>query len=312
MPRLLVTGAAGFIGSHTVDHLLAHGHEVVGVDNFRSGREENLAAARAHPGFTFRQLDVLDAAALAQLCRQHPPDGIIHLAALVSVPESFKQPELNRQLNYEATRVVAELARTLPSVRRLVFSSSAAVYGNSTELHLREEAACRPLSPYGEAKRDSERLLQELHRSCPRVVPVSLRYFNVYGSRQDPSSPYSGVISRFSRALEANEPLTIHGDGEQTRDFIAVADVARANALAATAARAPAILNICTGRAVSLNALLHTLGEVLGRQPQPTYGPARPGDIRHSCGAPEAALRQLAFRADVTLSAGLRSLVTRS
>jgi UDP-glucose 4-epimerase len=284
---------------------------VIGVDNFRTGRPENLASAEASPHFDFYRLDVLEPGALRDLCRSTAPEAIIHLAALVSVPESFQDPALNWRLNFEGTQRVTEAAREIASVRRVVFASSAAVYGDSTALPLSETTPCTPLSPYGEAKLASEKFLAEFSRAEPRVTTISFRYFNVYGPRQDPRSPYSGVISRFAEALRRNEPPTIHGDGEQSRDFVAVADVVRANALAATAREVGSdILNVCTGRSVSLKMLIATMARELGRAVAPQHAPARTGDIRHSLGAPARAAEQLGFRPELDLAAGLRALFT--
>jgi UDP-glucose 4-epimerase len=225
------------------------------------------------------------------------------------VPESITQPELNRRLNFDATQLVVDVASQVPSVRRIVFASSAAVYGDSQALPLIEETPCRPLSPYGEAKLASEGLLAAFSKKGPDAAAVSFRYFNVYGPRQDPSSSYSGVISRFADALQRKQQPTINGDGEQTRDFIAVADVARANALAATApGLSTAVMNLCTGRATSLNLLLKTMATELTQQVHPIYGPARPGDIRHSLGNPARVQRILGFKPEHDLASGLRAL----
>jgi UDP-glucose 4-epimerase len=309
MAKIVVTGAAGFIGSHTVDRLLADGHAVVGVDNFRTGRRGNLERAMPHQAFRFVEGDVLAPDLLLGLVRDSRADAIIHLAALVSVPESIAHPELNRRLNFEATQLVVDAAAQVRSVRRIVFASSAAVYGNNDALPLVEEADCRPLSPYGEAKLASERLLAEFSQRHPGTTAVAFRYFNVYGPRQDPSSPYSGVISRFADALHRGESPTINGDGEQTRDFIAVADVARANALAATKEDvSTAVFNLCTGRATSLNFLLKTMTAELRSEVRPLYGAARVGDIRHSLGNPARVQRVLGFQAEHDLASGLRAL----
>lgn len=311
MATILVTGAAGFIGSHTVDLLLQEGHQVVGVDNFRTGKAANLTEARCNPRFRFESADILAPELLPSLVKDTGAEAIIHLAALVSVPESFAQPELNRRLNFEATQLVAETARSCPTVRRIVFASSAAVYGNNQNLPLTEDAPTAPLSPYGEAKLASEKLLSDLSRREPRVTTVSFRYFNVYGPRQDPTSAYSGVISRFADALREDRTPAIHGDGEQTRDFIAVADVARANVLAATRpGLAPATMNICTGRSTSLNTLLSRMTAEMNRGSQATHGPSRTGDIRHSLGSPALAAAVLGFSAAHDLRSGLRALLS--
>jgi UDP-glucose 4-epimerase len=308
MAKILVTGAAGFIGSHTTDYLLAEGHAVVGVDNFRTGHRENLAAALGARAFTLHELDVAAPGALAALVAAERPEVIIHLAALVSVPESIAQPALNFSLNLQATFLVAEAARAY-GVGRVVFASSAAIYGDGTELPVRETAEKRPLSPYGAAKLASESVLLG-HGACYGFTVRCQRYFNVFGPRQDPSSPYSGVISIFARRYREGQGVTIHGDGRQTRDFIAVRDVARANALAATrpALHAGAV-NICTGRATSLLDLAGLFATHYAGGPAPQQAPARVGDIGHSLGAPGLATAELGFTARTSVAEGLAELI---
>lgn len=309
MAKILLTGAAGFIGSHTTDLLLAAGHEVVGVDNLRTGKEENLRRALTSPRFRWHRCDVTTPE-FQHLVRAEQPAAILHLAALVSVPESIAQPELNDLLNVRATAHVIEAARAAGSVRRIAFASSAAVYGANPALPLTEDAEKKPLSPYGAAKLHSEGLLAAAAAQDHHLSTVALRYFNVFGPRQDPRSPYSGVISIFSAALREGRAITLHGDGGQTRDFIAVADVARANLAALTAASTGSlVVNVCTGRATSLNALLRTMHAVGGfAAPQVTHGPERAGDIRHSLGAPAQAQARLGFTARDDLETGLRAL----
>jgi UDP-glucose 4-epimerase len=305
---IIVTGAAGFIGSHTVDRLLADGHEVVGVDNLRTGRLANLDTARASERFRFVQADVADAGLFEAIVTEVKPAAIVHLAALVSVPESIEKPAENFRLNLVATHVVAEAARRA-GVPRIVFASSAAVYGRATELPLDEARAGRPVSPYGAAKLASEALLLGHAASFGTVVRCH-RYFNVFGPRQDPSSVYSGVISRFVEQLTAGRQPTIFGDGEQTRDFIFVGDVARANVLAATAPGVVSgVANICTARGTSLNELCRTLGRLLGREVAPAFAPERAGDVRHSVGDPRRATAELGFAATVSVEDGLRALL---
>jgi UDP-glucose 4-epimerase len=307
MATVLVTGAAGFIGSHTVEALLAAGHRVVGVDNFRTGRESNLAAARRHERFTFHQLDLLEPTAFLTLTREVLPEAVIHLAALVSVPESIRDPGLNFRLNVEATQVVIE-ATAAAAAARVVFASSAAVYGDAAALPLREEGIPRPISPYGAAKLASENLLLGCGASLGFTVRCQ-RYFNVFGPRQAPESPYSGVLSAFLERCRRGQAVTIFGDGEQTRDFVYVADVARANVMAATLPALPSgVANICTGRAVSLNAVCALFAERF-RVPPAIRSAVRRGDIRHSCGDPGAAAAVLGFRAETTLAGGIDALL---
>lgn len=309
MANILVTGAAGFIGSHTADLLLASGHDVLGIDNFRTGREENLANAARNPRFRFLREDITADGLLIRIVADEKPDAILHLAALVSVPESIADPVLNRRLNLEATHQIAAAAAS-GSVRRVVFASSAAVYGTNADLPLHETAQTRPLSPYGEAKLESEKILADLSRSQPAISTVALRYFNVYGPRQDPRSPYSGVISILAAAFREGRPFTLHGDGGQTRDFISVADVAMANELALTRpVNGSLVLNVCTGQATALTEMIRVMGTITGRSLDPARQPAREGDIRHSLGTPEAAQRHLGFRSANSIETGLGSFL---
>ena len=308
MAHILLTGAAGFIGSHTADQLLAANHTVTGVDNFRTGRKENLNAARASGRFSLHEIDVTSPSDFGALVARLRPDAIIHLAALVSVQESITDPALNFALNVEATHVVAEAARQ-NGVKRIVFASSAAVYGEVTDLPVQEQSPKRPISPYGAAKLASEALLLG-HGAAFDIVVRCQRYFNVYGPRQDPGSPYSGVLSIFGRRYREGKPVSIFGDGRQTRDFISVHDVARANLLAATR---PGVMsgaaNICTGHATSLLDVLEIFHRHYPQAIAATHLPPRSGDIVHSLGSPEAAARELGFRSEVGIETGLAELI---
>lgn len=308
MSLILITGAAGFIGSHTTDQLLAAGHRVVGVDNFRTGRRENLAAASRSPHFTLREADVAAPGALDALVGEARPDAIIHLAALVSVQESMTNPDLNYTLNVLATHLVAEAARK-HQVPRLVFASSAAIYGDTTDLPIREATEKKPISPYGAAKLASEALLLG-HGAAFGFTVRCQRYFNVFGPRQDPASPYSGVISIFDRRYRENKPVTIYGDGRQTRDFISVHDVARANVLAATRPGVSSgVANICTGRATSLLDVVSIFRTHYPAAAAVTHAAPRTGDIIHSRGTPDAAASALDFRAQASVADGLAELI---
>jgi UDP-glucose 4-epimerase len=312
MSTVLVTGAAGFIGSHTCDRLLDAGHTVVGLDNFRTGNRANLAAASTRRGFRLVEADLCAPGVLDRLVAEVRPDAIIHLAALVSVQESLQNAALNFELNLRATHLVAEAARA-HGVARVVFASSAAVYGDSPALPLREQAGdLRPISPYGAAKLASESLLLGYAAACGFIVRCH-RYFNVYGPRQDPRSPYSGVVSIFCAKLRAGASPTIFGDGEQTRDFVAVEDVARANVLAIAVPQLNSgVVNICSGQATSLNRMEQILRGLIPGAPAAVHAPAKPADIRHSLGAPGLARTECGFVAEVSLEAGLAATLRDS
>lgn len=297
MSCILITGAAGFIGSHTVDRLLEGGHEVVAVDSLRTGRRANLAAAEASGRVVWHEVDITSAGALDGIVAATRPGAIIHLAALVSVQESMDNPDLNYGLNVAATHTVAEAARR-HGVGRVVFASSAAVYGDTTVLPIGEEAPKRPISPYGAAKLASEALLLG-HGAAFGFVVRCQRYFNVFGPRQDPTSLYSGVISTFERFYREGKGVTIYGDGRQTRDFVSVHDVARANVRAATAEGVKSgIANICTGRATSLLEVAAVFARHYPAVAAPVHGAGRAGDIIHSLGDPGVAEKELGWRAE--------------
>ena len=308
MACVLVTGAAGFIGSHTVDRLLAEGHEVVGVDNFRSGHRENLKDADKSSRFSFFEADISEPGVLDSRVSEFKPDAIIHLAALVSVQDSMDNPDLNYRLNVWATHYVAEAARK-HEVKRVVFASSAAIYGDTTDLPIREDTEKLAISPYGGAKLASEALLLS-HGAAFGTVVRCQRYFNVFGPRQDPASPYSGVISIFDSRYRKGEGVTIFGDGEQTRDFISVHDVARANVIAATAEEMKSgWANICTGKATSLLEVAAIFGDHYPNAPEPKHAASRTGDIVHSLGRAQLAKSELNFVAERSVKEGLAELI---
>ena len=306
-PVFLVTGAAGFIGSHSVEWLLRHGWRVIGVDNLRTGRLDNLADARSSPNFTLVIADAGDETAMRPLFQQHRFTGMLHLAALVSVPESFREPELNYRLNLAAADTLARLCLEF-DCKRLVFASSAAVYGANAALPNRESALPQPLSPYAAAKLAAEVMLLGYAASYG-LEAVCLRYFNVYGPRQDPGSPYSGVLSIFTDRFQRGLPVTVYGDGEQTRDFISVRDVAEYNGQALT--RQDVVVgryNVCTGHAISLKQVLAIYRELFPNAPPTEFASGRIGDIRHSLGDPALLREMLQFSAQTEFAQGLREL----
>ncbi|MFP4260005.1 MAG: NAD-dependent epimerase/dehydratase family protein [Opitutales bacterium] len=305
--RVLVTGGAGFIGSHTCDYLLEHGAEILVLDHPDGRNLANLAHLNG------RQLevegrDVTEEGNLMWAVGAFRPDAIIHLAALVSVQESIDNPALNFKRNVEATHLLIDAVRQ-HRVGRIVYASSAAVYGEPQKLPVSENAEKKPMSPYGAAKLASEYLLAAASR-CYGFSCISYRYFNVFGARQDPGSPYSGVISIFLKQFAAGRPVTIFGDGSQTRDFIYVKDVARANALAASAPlEGPHSMNLCRGQAISLARLVGEFQRHFPGAPAPCYEPFRPGDILHSEGDPRLVKRKLGYSALTPLEEGLDQFI---
>lgn len=305
----MVTGAAGFIGSHTVDRLLAEGHHVYGIDDLSTGSLDNLKDAIEHPNFELIVQDIVQPRFLEYFCKRYSPDAIIHLAALVSVVKAEEDPELNFRLNIQGTHAVAEAARRT-GVSRVVFASSAAVYGELPEPPIKELSEPDPIGNYGTAKLIGEFLLKQVTRSYG-ITTVRNRYFNVYGPRQDPSSPYSGVISLFTERYSKGEPVTIFGDGGQTRDFVSVHDVAAANTIAATRdAVESGSYNICTGQSRSLLELVDVLQEIYPGSPPPNFAEERPGDIRDSLGCPDLAKKAVGFAAGVEFKEGIAELTS--
>lgn len=311
---VVVTGGAGFIGSHTVDLLIGRGRRVVVLDNFSTGRRSNLARW-AEPRYSFAgespALEVVVAdvahgifAALAPLTAKYGPvRQIIHLAAQVSVVHSVANPLVDMQINYGGTLHVLEYARA-HGVEKVVLASSAAVYGETATLPVAETAATAPLSPYGIDKYASE-LALAYYQAVHGVPTTSLRFFNVYGPRQDPSSPYSGVISIFADRARAGRELTIFGDGQQTRDFVYVGDVARAIVAAADERAGTPVINIGTGRAISINELAAIIVELCGGKSQVRHLAPRSGEILHSRALVERMEQVLGVRAEMPLADGL-------
>jgi UDP-glucose 4-epimerase len=275
--RYLVTGGAGFIGSNTVDELVRRGHDVVVLDDLSTGKAANLDQVSTK--IRLIQDSITNLEALREACRG--VDCVIHLAAQTSVPRSVKDPIETNLVNVDGTLNVLVAARDA-KVKRVVFACSCAVYGITSVLPIRESASLAPISPYGLSKQVGEaygRVFQELYG----LEFVSLRYFNVFGPRQDPGSPYSGVLSIFNAALLGGTQPTIYGDGEQSRDFVYVENVVEAILLAAEGKGAPGLaLNIGTGNRYTLNQTLALLERITGRPARAKYAAPREGDIRDS------------------------------
>jgi UDP-glucose 4-epimerase len=298
---VLVVGGAGFIGSHTVEALLAQGYRVRVLDDLSSGRLENLP--QRHPELELIIGDVREMATVHRA--MDSMRGCIHLAAQVSAARSVEDPQGSAQRNIVGFLNTIEAVRER-QVPRLVYASSAAVYGESQNLPLDEDEPLQPTNPYGLEKQVDE-LYAGLYARLHGINSMGLRYFNVYGPRQDPSSSYSGVISKFMQNLSAGKTLTVYGDGHQTRDFIYVGDVAQANVRALTADYR-GVCNVATGQRIDLLRLVEILDGCLGRGAELRFEPARAGDIRHSCGSGARLQQQLGFTPAQPLERGLAEL----
>ena len=300
--RALVTGAAGFIGSTLTDRLLHEGADVVGIDCFadyypRPLKERNLAAARRHPRFRFVEARLQDADLRSLLAdRTH----VFHLAAQAGVRKSWGRDfSVYTSNNVEATQILLEACVGLP-LERVVYSSSSSVYGDDVPLPMREDAVPQPVSPYGVTKLAAEHLCYLYHVN-EGVPVVSLRYFTVYGPRQHPDMGFH----KFLRATLLDQPITVYGDGEQTRDFTFVHDAVAANAAAATRGVVGRVYNIGGGSRVSVNEVLDMIARVSGRRPKVIVDAAQKGDMRHTCADTSLARTDLEFVPKVGLEEGL-------
>ena len=299
MAHYLVTGGAGFIGSHLAEDLVRRGHRVRVADSLITGKRSNLDHI---PGIEFLEGDLAD----LEFARRSV-DGceyVLHQAAIPSVPRSVKDPIASNRANVDATLNVLVASRD-GGVRRVVFAGSSSAYGNTPTLPKHEDMPTNPLSPYALQKVVGEQYLQMFTRLYG-LETVSIRYFNVFGPRQDPSSPYSGVISVFATALLEHRPATIYGDGEQTRDFTYVANVVDGVLRACEAPQASGeVINVATGGRISLNALFRTMRELVGAGVEPVHLDSRPGDVRDSQADIRKAKRLLGYEPIVSFEDGL-------
>jgi len=302
--KILVTGGAGFIGSHLVEALVRRGHTVRVLDNFSTGRRENLAALRRD--VQVRKGDCADERAARQAVRG--VEAVFHEAAVPSVTLSVQDPAGSFRANATATLSMLLAARDA-GVRRFIYAGSSSVYGDRPGLPKREAATPAPLSPYAVGKLTGEHLVR-IFSELYGLEGLTLRYFNVFGARQDPSSPYSGVISLFTTALLAGRTPLIYGDGQQSRDFTHVTNVVDANlrALTARSLRGQAV-NVATGRRTTLRQLLRLIAAEAQRPAVARYAPARAGDIRHSVADIRAALLLLGYRPKTDIENGLSQTV---
>jgi UDP-glucose 4-epimerase len=300
--KVVVTGGAGFIGSHIVEYWINQNAEVHVIDNLRSGFLSNI---EIFPEVRFHLGSVTNRDLVFEVLKD--ADYVHHLAALVSVPESVLKPEECFEINVNGTINILDAAKEF-GVKKVVLSSSAAVYGDNPESPKRINMQPQPKTPYATTKLEGERLLQEYHEKH-ELGTVSLRYFNVYGPRQDPKSQYAAAIPIFiSKALK-NEPIIIYGDGEQTRDFIFVKDVVKANILAATNEKVSGVFNVALGKATSINQIATKIISVLNSKSKIEYQPERIGDIKHSLASIEETKNELAFSPDFDLEDGLSQTI---
>jgi len=305
MQKCLVTGGAGFIGSHIVEALLKRGDQVRVLDNFSTGNPNNLKAVREDieviEGDLRNSSDVRDAV--------KGVDTIFHQAAFVSVPQSVKDPATCFETNVNGTIQLFKLAEEA-GVNRIVIASSAAVYGENPALPLNENATTDPLSPYAASKQVGE-IYTKIYTGLLNINVVALRYFNVYGPRQNPNSDYAAVVPIFIKKMLNEEDPVIYGDGLQSRDFVYIDDVVRANLLAAESSQAPGqIINICSGIEINLLQLVSSLSGIFNREVQPIYEKERPGDIYRSSGDPTLAGNVLNFKPEVNLETGVKKTVS--
>jgi len=296
--RILVTGGAGFIGSHTVDALIGEGHDLAVIDDLSAGRREQV-----NPAARFLKADLRDAAAVNEIVARERPETIFHFAAQMDVRRSVAEPSFDATVNLVGFLNLMEAGRRA-GLRRVIFSSTGgAIYGEQEAFPCDEDHPLRPVSPYGVAKLATEKYLF-FYRAEYGLEYLALRYANVYGPRQDPHGE-AGVMAIFCGRMLAGQPVTIFGDGEQTRDYVFVGDIVRAN-LAALRSNASGAFNIGTGVEASVNRLYQELAAVAGIDSPPLHAPRRAGEQRRSLISPARAAQHLHWRPQVSLAEGLR------
>jgi nucleoside-diphosphate-sugar epimerase len=302
--RYLITGGAGFIGSHLVKHVLGAGGNVRVVDNLSTGFAKRLSQIR--DSVQLVTADLADNSVAAEVVQD--VDYVLHQAAVPSVQRSVVDPVGTNRSNVTATLNLLENSRKA-GVRRFVYAASSSAYGDTEVLPKSEDMPANPLSPYALQKWVGERYCK-LYHELYGLETVSLRYFNVFGPGQDPYSEYSAVVPKFTTKLLAKEPITVYGDGEQSRDFTYIDNVIQANLLALRAPNAPGeVCNIGCGQSVTLNQLIQILEELLKVRAQVTYAPAKPGDVRHSLADITKATRVLGYVPETEVEEGLRKTV---
>lgn len=304
MANYLVTGGAGFIGSHIVERLVADGQRVRVLDDFSSGKRENLAPFAS-------QIEIMEGDLRRPEDCRRACDGIevvYHEGAVPSVPKSVADPATSHQANVDGTFNLLMAARDA-GCRRVIYAASSSAYGDQPELPKRETACPAPLSPYAVNKLVGEHYLRTFFL-CYGLETISLRYFNVFGPRQDPKSQYAAAIPAFVSAILKNEPPTIFGDGEQTRDFTYIDNVVHANILAAQAPRTEGqVVNVACGESVTINQIIRIINEQLGKQVKPKHVPERAGDVKHSLAAIDLARQVIGYEPIVSFAEGLRRAI---
>ena len=306
MVTYLVTGVAGFIGSALARAVLAQGDKVRGVDNFSTGNRENVAEILDQ--IDFRQVDLLDAPAMNDACQGI--DFVFHQAAIPSVPKSVLDPVASNRANVDGTLNLLVAARDA-KVKRVIYAASSSAYGVTPTLPKREDMTPNPISPYAVAKLAGEHYMISFFR-CYGLETVCLRYFNIFGPRQDPSSQYSGVLAKFALQMLKAEPPTIFGDGTQSRDFTYIDNAVSANLLACKAPAADIagkVFNCATGKRSDLNQTFQILKKLTGYKGEAKYGPERSGDIKHSLADLSRAEKYLGYKPQVEFEEGLRRTV---
>ncbi len=306
MGLYLITGIGGFIGSSLARELLQRGEQVRGVDNFSTGRRENLTQILGH--IDFREADLLDLDAMKGACAG--VDYVLHQAAIPSVPKSVLDPLGSNRANVDGTVNLLVAARDA-KVKRVVYAASSSAYGDTPTLPKHEGMTPDPISPYAVAKLASERYMISFYR-CYGLETVALRYFNIFGPRQDPSSPYSGVLAKFITMMLGGKQPTIFGDGKQSRDFTYIDNAVEANLLACKAPAAQAagkVFNIATGRRITLNETFKLLQNLTSYSGSPIYGKERGGDIKHSLADISSAEKNLGYKPKVNFEDGLKRTV---
>ena len=305
MPTALVTGAAGFIGSHLSEALLDRGYRVRGVDTFETGRRRNLESLVGRPEFSIEEVDIRDRTRVAELT-----DGVefvFHEAAVASVPRSVEEPVRATATNCTGTAIVLDTAREA-GVDTVVVASSSAVYGSTERLPKVESMPVQPESPYALSKHYTEELALQFSQ-FHQMDTVALRYFNVFGPRQDPTGDYAAVVPKFVDLMTDGDRPVIYGDGKQSRDFVYIDDVVRANVLAAESDASGVVANVASGERVSINGLVTQLNNVLDTEIEPVYDDPRPGDVRHSVADVERAHAAFGYEPEVGFEKGLEQTV---